>query len=754
MIVALGIALLAGGGVVSRAQVSPKDRDKSSADPERNIKEAARNINNPQRRHPKSTAPRNTAAPAATGRNNRTPPSVRNKPSTDLSEQIDDAIDLGNDMRKAKRYAEAERAYRFALKLDAKDERPYIGLGNIYSDQNKHLEAVEFFTQAIRYNPNNPGSYYGRGLAYYLMNKHAEAIEDGKQAVRLNTDEDNALWGIVVLYNNRRIEYSAANRLEEAVLFFQQQIRRKPDYAKAYIALGWAYELWKQPEKTVEYYRKAIAVKPDYIEAYRWLASIYEYQLKQPAEAKNVYKSLADFYKKELRARPNDAKTYALLGDVYKDNLNQDDDALEAYKQAARIDASFNSGLVSFYTTKGRYQDAVDIYRQLIRVKPDDAALYISLGDIYEQNLKQPAQATEAYKKAAELYRQQAASKPYDVEIQVNLGHAHKKLKEYDAAIAAYQRAAEIDASKYSNLVTLYGELNRHEDVVKTYRQWVLVNPDDPYLFISMGYTYKNKLNQPAAAKEAYLKAVEVYQRKLRNKPEASTYDSLGDLYRNSLEQHADALEAYKQAVRLEPNSYTYHNDVGNAYYSLGKYAEAAEAYKQVVRLYPESAYYYSNLAGAHYQAGQYQESVDAYQQAIRLSPKSDDYYNGQGNAYYAMRKYAEAIDAYKQSLLLKPEVAVYHYNLASGYRELGRYAEAVESYKQALRLEPQFVLAHFYLGETHIILNDKGAAEEQFRFFSSYNLSTATSEFKSWFMKFADELKADINKKWPGAAR
>ena len=96
-------------------------------------------------------APEGAAKPEAS--NTEKPAASANpKTSADSSDEVEDALSLGNAARDRKPpdLASAEKAYRLAWKLKPTDPRPFIGLGNVYLDQERFPEAAKAYKEAIR----------------------------------------------------------------------------------------------------------------------------------------------------------------------------------------------------------------------------------------------------------------------------------------------------------------------------------------------------------------------------------------------------------------------------------------------------------------------------------------------------------------------------------------------------------------------------------------------------------------------------
>lgn len=136
----------------------------------------------------------------------------------------------------------------------------------------------------------------------------------------------------------------------------------------------------------------------------------YEAQLKQRSEAMKKNKALNDAY--------NAGQDAMKQGDAEQDKTKKAADyqtAIDKFNQAGQMDATqvaiwdslgeAYSGLARTQTgddqTKS-YDAAIDAYKKSLAIKPDDAAVYNQMGNIYGAEKKIP-EATEALNKAAEL---------------------------------------------------------------------------------------------------------------------------------------------------------------------------------------------------------------------------------------------------------------------------------------------------------------------------------------------------------------
>ena len=121
------------------------------------------------------------------------------------------------------------------------------------------------------------------------------------------------------------------------------------------------------------------------------------------------------------------------------DGLGRCQDAVENYKQAVKInpeyaEAHYNLGIA--YGKLGRRQDEVESYKQAIKIRPDYAKVYVNLGVAYE--------ALGRYQDAVETYKQIIRIEPDYADAYINLGVAYYRLGRYKDAVEPYKQAIKI----------------------------------------------------------------------------------------------------------------------------------------------------------------------------------------------------------------------------------------------------------------------------------------------------------------------
>jgi tetratricopeptide (TPR) repeat protein len=148
----------------------------------------------------------------------------------------------------------------------------------------------------------------------------------------------------------------------------------------------------------------------------------------------------------------NNYMAYNNLGNAY-DDLGRRADAIDAYKQAIRIkpdyaQAHYNLGLA--YGNLGRCTDAIDAFKQAIKIKPDYAWAYCNLGFAYGKLGCWP-EAIEAYKQAIRI-------KPDYAEAHKNLGLAYLAVGDKNSAQAEFNILKSLNSELANNL---FKEINK-----------------------------------------------------------------------------------------------------------------------------------------------------------------------------------------------------------------------------------------------------------------------------------------------------
>jgi len=194
-------------------------------------------------------------------------------------------------------------------------------------------------------------------------------------------------------------------------------------------------------------------------------------------------------------------------------------------------------------------------------------------------------------------------------------------------------------------------------------------------------------LGKVFASTGRYEDAVQQFQRSLElDHNSDETLRSLADAYQK-LGKPAAAEEAYRKAVSLRPNYWAVYSAFGTFYYNQARYADSAGMFKKAIQLAPMNYSGYFNLGAAYSQLDQYQEAVEALKQSITVRPNFEAYGN-LGAVYFYMRRYSDSAESVQQALKIDPKDWLNWGNLGDALIQIpARRAEARNAYQKAIDL-------------------------------------------------------------------
>lgn len=182
--------------------------------------------------------------------------SNRREPQS-LQIEAERLIAEGNALEDAGRWADAEAAYRMALKLCADFARAYLNLGNVQAAQGQKEEAAESYRQALRLEPGYGAVHANLGKLYLDQRNYQNAAEHYAAAVRALPNSADALVGLGCALED-------LGRQAEAVDVYRRALAIQPDFPGAKFNLGRILILLKQPDDAIKYIEEAMSVMPDH----------------------------------------------------------------------------------------------------------------------------------------------------------------------------------------------------------------------------------------------------------------------------------------------------------------------------------------------------------------------------------------------------------------------------------------------------------------------------------------------------------
>ena len=203
-------------------------------------------------------------------------------------------------------------------------------------------------------------------VGMYRQRKFADALQETNSRLKVHPDSSQ-------LYNIQGMINIALKQDDEAILSFNNAVKRDASHASAHYNLGVLLRRKGRFKESVESYKKAIHTNPGYVQAHNNLGTLLKDQGK--------YKEAIDCFKKAVKLKPDHYTAYYNMGLTYL-NLSDNKEAISTFKKAVDIQPdhtlSLNS-LAEVLHLTGKTNEAIEIFKKIIKIKPDFDKAYFNL---------------------------------------------------------------------------------------------------------------------------------------------------------------------------------------------------------------------------------------------------------------------------------------------------------------------------------------------------------------------------------------
>jgi tetratricopeptide (TPR) repeat protein len=147
-----------------------------------------------------------------------------------------------------------------------------------------------------------------------------------------------------------------------------------------------------------------------------------------------------------------------------------------------------------------------------------------------------------------------------------------------------------------------------------------------------------------------------------------------------------ESLLALQKAAELLPWDAEAQSNQGVVLSDLGRLDEAEASHRRALKAEPDYADAHNNLGNTLWQMGRLAEAEASYRRALQVKPDYAVAHYNLGVTLRDMGRLAEAEASYRRAIQFKPDYADAHYNLGHTLKELDRLDEALTSYRLALK--------------------------------------------------------------------
>lgn len=481
-----------------------------------------------------------------------------------------------------------------ALKLAPNDEQIWNLRGLNYYWQEKYDNAVTEFSEALRLNPRFANAWYNRGNSYYWKNEFDKAIGDLSQSLLYDSINTEALYirgmsytysgkfqlaindftrgfflkpGIKML-NGRGLNYYNLGQYSQALIDFNEVIRRDPADIFAWIYRGNTYSAMEKYTRAITDYSQALLINANSTDA------LYKRGLAYHLSG-NQENALADFTRL-IYINPKHVDAVSYRGDVYTKLLN--------------------------------FESALKDYADALKIDPLNADVFTSRGICYKKMGK--------FDLALKDFNSALNINPKSVFALTHRGDLHSELLHYEEAIKDYTAAINIDPGIFdprNNRGNIFFNQQKYDLAESDYTVILSQKPDFVPALSNRGYVYRFL--------GKYEQAVADLTRAVTLDPASRvSWSKLGDVYLDLL-NYDSALYNYNKALRLSPSDTSSLNNRGLAYSNQKKYKEAIADFNAALKINPRYTDALNNRALVHYKSGNYPLAIADLNIAHTIKP-------------------------------------------------------------------------------------------------------------------------------------
>ena len=357
-----------------------------------------------------------------------------------------------------------------------------------------------------------------------------------------------------------------------------------------------------------------------------------------------------------------------------------------------------------------QWEDALRLYRALAKEAPELSVVYIGEGDAAAKLKDYPAAITafeHALKRLSTEQQTDISIARLQFIVQAKLATAYHRNKQLDAADIWFQKAIkgageDAPAAWYVALGQIETERGNLEQARRYYIVAVQLHPDTTAAYNNLGHVLL-KLNRVDEADAVFREAL------AQDETLASAAFGRGEVGVNR-GQFDVARHFYEHATQHAPHEPIFHKSLADVLRSIGnnKAAEAAEArYRRTL------AERYLRQAHWFIENKQLQRALAPLQKALetddRFTPALKDY------AYIQMQlgELAAAKQKYQRVLTIEPNSRQALLHLGMIEVKLGNPTNAIAAYLTLIKHEPDFMDTYVQLANLHERSGDLAAAEQ-----------------------------------------
>ena len=492
----------------------------------------------------------------------------------------------------------------------ARDVRTLLKVYDTPLHTSQHDIAIDLLKKEIQTNPRLPRPHYLLGAVYFDKGDMTSAIPHFQNCLGVDPNYAPARVKLIQAYQKTG-QSSQATRLVEQRVKSQQGHRSLSDSAESYNRLGTLYYQQGDMDKAIQAFENALKRSPHHKTAKQNLHQLFR-QKAFTALKRRAFDEGTTYFKKAIRLDPENATTYRIMGDGYA-HASQFSKAIEYYQKALELasnDVEAQKNLVITYNNygvtlrnNGEWDAAIRVYRDALALQPTYQVTKTNLIDVLWQKAnarRQSGRSAEAIATYLELQKMQ----PDDTTIPSLLGELYLKVRDYPAAISAFQQVYTAQPTNEQAQHNLMAAYQQYAQALRNQRNYsasatqlekaIDLFPNDINLRLSLSQAYQHI--------GKYEQATSELEQILAQEPDnANAKTELVNLQirrGNALmnrKKYPEAITVF-EGIPASAKTIDMHNMIGYLYLVQGEHLKALATFETVLAKQSRNAVAYQNL--------------------------------------------------------------------------------------------------------------------------------------------------------------
>jgi tetratricopeptide (TPR) repeat protein len=470
---------------------------------------------------------------------------------------------------------------------------------------------------------------------------------------------------------DRAREYIAKNELKKAVIELKNVVQLDPNDDEAYVELGETHLKLQETREAYHAFSTAASLNPENLKAQIKVGQILLLG-RQTEEARKRAELI-------LEKVPDNVEALSLRAGVQVQERNLEG-AIETLQEAASKDPSHfitQLSLGRLFLLKGETKKAEEAFLKAISLDPASSVPYIELSRIHasegawdraeeelqrmlrssgasHQNLNVLAlfyESRKQYDRAEKTYLQAVDAAPEgDVTPLINLGEYYGRMKSYDKALEAMEKAAERrkgDLNIRLHIARLLFDLNRMDEAESTVDE--ILKTEKRHVGASL---LKGRFH---LARQEFKDAVERFDFVIRENPRNAVAHHFRALANSGKGEDKLARQDLVKAVELDPGLLDARLILAGVYLREGNQDQAGRQIDAALEMAPRDVRVLMLHGGRKALRGDTRAAEQIYSEITQINPGYAPAYVQLGLAQNSMGKRQEALASFNKALELDP---------------------------------------------------------------------------------------------------